>query len=60
MNVDVVTNLKYKFIKDFDKVRYSLYGGVKPKVNILKYMMCVINDPEYFDSKTYEYLMTYE
>ena len=60
MSADAVVNLKAKFISDYDKLRKSLYKGVKPNINVLKYMMCVINDPEYFDSKTYEYLMTYE
>jgi hypothetical protein len=60
MTVDAVTNLKAKFIKDFDKFRNSLYKGVKPNINVLKYMVCVINDPEYFTQTVYEYLMTYE
>jgi phage regulator Rha-like protein len=60
MNVNAATNLKAKFIKDFDKLRQSLYKGVKPNINVLKYMTCVIHDYEHFNSNVYEYLMTYE
>ena len=60
MNADAVTNLKAKFIKDFDKCRQSLYKGIKVDINILKYMVCVINDPNYFSPIVYEYLMQYE
>lgn len=60
MNADAVVNLKAKFISDYDKLRKSLYKGVKPNINVLKYTMCVINDPDYFNDIIYEYLMSYE
>lgn len=58
MDANAVTVLKAKFISDFDKLRISLYKGVRPDITTLKYMLCVINDPNYFDSKIYEYLLT--
>lgn len=60
MTADAVANLKAKFLKDFDKFRNSLYKGIKPNIETLKYMVCVINDPNYFSKNVYEYLMTYE
>ncbi len=60
MTADAVANLKAKFIKDFDKFRNSLYKGVKQDITVLKYMICVINDPNYFSNSVYEYLMSYE
>ena len=60
MTADAVANLKAKFIKDFDKFRQGLYKGVKQDITVLKYMICVINDPNYFSNSVYEYLMSYE
>lgn len=60
MNVDAVTNLKAKFIKEYDKLRQKLYKGTKPNIEVIKLMDCVINDPNYFNSSIYEYLMSYE
>lgn len=60
MTADAVANLKAKFIKDFDKFRQVLYKGVKQDITVLKYMICVINDPNYFSNSVYEYLMSYE
>lgn len=58
MSADAVINLKVKFIKDFDKVRQSLYNGGIPDITMLKYLSFVINDSNYFDNKTYEYFIT--
>ena len=60
MTADAVANLKAKFIKDFDKFRQVIYKGVKQDITVLKYMICVINDPNYFSNSVYEYLMSYE
>lgn len=58
MSADAVINLKVKFMKDFEKVRQSLYNGSRPNITTLKYLSFVINDSNYFDNKTYEYFIT--
>lgn len=60
MNVDAVTNLKAKFISDYEKFRVSLYKGIKCDSKMLKLMTCVIEHPAYFNKNIYEYLMSYE
>lgn len=58
MDVHVVDNLKFKFIQDFDKFRHELYKGYKPDYRFLIHEINVIENPDYFNTNIYEYLMS--
>lgn len=59
MDAGVLADLKAKFIDDFDKLRIHLYQGKNFDCKILKYLICVINDSDYFNNKTQEFLINY-
>lgn len=60
MDVNAVNNLKHKFVQDFNKFINFLYKGHKKDYTFLLREVCVIENPDYFDTNIYEYLMSHE
>lgn len=58
MTVTAVNNLKYKFINDFDKFRKNLYKGYLTDYRMLIQEIAVIEQPDYFEERIYQYLMS--
>lgn len=56
--MDVACNLKSKYIQDFNKYRQQLHKGYKPDYKLLLNEIVVIENSDYFDINTYEYLMS--
>lgn len=58
MDVNAIYNLKQKFIKDFNTLRKYLSKGYRKDYTLLKQELRVIENPDYFNDKVYEYLIT--
>ena len=58
MDVNVVGNLKDKFLKDFNKFRQQMYKGTIPDYSLLLQEITVIENSDYFSNNVYEYLMS--